>query len=93
MTENENVDYVVSIEKKYPVENWMVNGQHIWPLVRSEIINYNRKHYRIANKKQPNIYHQLLSNIKAMLRFPMYDLCNKEQKEVLVLHEDRKSVV
>lgn len=34
MTEKETLSFINKIEEKYPVEQWNINGVHIWPLIR-----------------------------------------------------------
>lgn len=50
-----------SIEKKYPVEKWIINNIHIWPIVRVELFKklydyYYYKNYCHNKRKNKNYY-------------------------------------
>lgn len=88
MTEKENVRYIVEIEQKYPVEKWVVNGQHVWPIIRSEITVYNRRYYRVTSNSNINSFKRIFLTAKSLLKFSMYNFIKKEQKDVLILHDN-----
>ena len=38
---NQSIIKIISdIERKYPVETWMINGVHIWPIIRNGLPTY-----------------------------------------------------
>ncbi len=34
---SEHIDWILAIEKKLPVEEWTIDGVHIWPLLRMRL--------------------------------------------------------
>lgn len=61
-TEEETINFINHIEKKFPVDTWTIDGIEIWPLIRGKIADYY-----IDNNI--NIKLQKKNNIKRILSF------------------------
>ena len=57
MNPSEYMDIVNDIEAKFPVDQWIINDIHVWPLIRAQLVRQmdfflNKK---LANRSQPGL--------------------------------------
>lgn len=45
MTDKDITDFIVEIERKFPVDRWLIDDVHVWPLVRLTIGNFLLEKY------------------------------------------------
>lgn len=87
-------DYIIEIEQDYPVDQWTINGIHLWPYIRIKLfidLLVNDK----ANKKLPpksnnnisknpfSIFFKLLKVIPAFIRLQLFYTKLKPKKNLL----------
>lgn len=91
MTEKENVEFLVNIESKLPVEEWKANGRFVWPIIRGIIAAYNRNGYIAEAEKGAkflNRLRNLFKEVRGISKFPIYNPFNRSKKSVLIFHDN-----
>lgn len=91
LKENECIEYIATLEKKYPVEKWEINGFKVWPLIRFRLLNGLIKQ---DNTIKPKLGKSLMFRLKYIiqnifsLRYSYNGLEIPTKADVLVLHDN-----
>jgi len=89
MIDSEIVDYLRKIESKYPVNEWIIQERHIWPLIKliicSELISVKTSNIFYQRR---NIFSKVISkvnNYKDVFRFNNVPV---DSSDVLIYHHN-----
>lgn len=91
LKENECIEYIATLEKKYPVEKWEIHGRKVWPLIRFRLFNLFMNQ---DNTIKPQIDKSLIFRLKYImrtifsLRYSYYGGKIPSKADVLILHDN-----
>ncbi|MBP3817413.1 MAG: hypothetical protein J6H31_03850 [Butyrivibrio sp.] len=88
MKDNEIIKYIQSIEDRFPVNEWMIQGRHVWPLIKmiicSELSIENNKKI----KKRAGKVSGFISRLKRHKSILSYDGISKKNADILIYHHN-----
>lgn len=90
MREDECIEYLSSLEMKYPVEKWKINGRKVWPLIRFRLLGeLMEEDNRIKAKSENKFFGRLKYIIQNICSLRYSINCKSPSRaDVLVLHSN-----
>ena len=62
-------DIINSIEEKFPVDEWVIDGIHVWPIIRMKLAFELTGYYTTSAQNKKSLFKKIIIQLKGYTRF------------------------
>ena len=69
MNIKQQADLISSIEEKFPVDEWVIDGIHVWPIIRMKFAFALSEYFRSSTQSKKGLFKKAFGQINSHTRY------------------------